>query len=185
MESITLFALILSEVATFSYAQAEVNNPVAYSINEREVSSTPIQIKGVFPKITVMTDGVGSRSEAGIGALIPWANKLWAIGYVSHIKGKGLGLYEISDDMTMQRHPASVTGTFANRMVHWESNQVFIGPYAIDSKGNVHMIEALKNLRLTATMQHLTDPANKVYFLTNGAWKTYKTIEVPANGKEI
>ena len=97
----------------------------------------PIQINGVFPNLTVMAEGLGSKSEAGIGALIPWANKLWAVGYVAHIKGKGLGLYEINEDMTMRRHPASVTGTFANRMAHWPSGQAFIGPHAIDADGNV------------------------------------------------
>jgi len=126
----------------------------------------PIHIKGVFQNLTVMAPGVGSDSEAGIGALIPWANKLWAIGYVSHIKGEGIGLYEISEDMTMRLHPASVTGTFANRMVHWESGRVFIGPHVIDAEGNVRTIEELKGHRLTATMRHLTDPVNKVYFLT-------------------
>jgi len=126
----------------------------------------PIHIKGVFPNLTVMAPGLGSKSETGIGALIPWADKLWAIGYVSHIKGEGIGLYEISEDMTMRLHPASVTGTFANRMVHWESGQVFIGPHVIDAEGNVRTIEELKGHRLTATMRHLTDPERKVYFLT-------------------
>ncbi|MCK4628374.1 MAG: hypothetical protein KAT56_05185, partial [Sedimentisphaerales bacterium] len=125
----------------------------------------PIHINGVFPNLTVMAEGLGSNSEAGIGALIPWADKLWAIGYVSHIKGKGLGLYEISDGFTMRRHPASVTGTFANRMAHWPSGQAFIGPHAIDADGNVRTIEALRNYRLTATVHHLTDPKNKVYFM--------------------
>ncbi|MFQ6133702.1 MAG: hypothetical protein ACE5R4_16795 [Armatimonadota bacterium] len=128
---------------------------------------TPIStIGGVIPQMTVMADGVGSDSEAGIGALIPWGNKLWAVGYVSHIRGSGLGLYEIGEDMTMRRHPASVTGTFANRMVHWPSQQAFIGPHAIDPEGNVRTIEALARHRLTATMPHLTDPRGKVYFLT-------------------
>jgi len=124
-----------------------------------------IQIKGVFPSLTVMAKGLGSNSEAGIGALIPWAERLWAVGYVAHIQGQGLGLYEIKPDMTMRRHPASVTGTFANRTVHWPSGQAFIGPYAIDADGNVRTIEALKGYRLTATIDHLSDPQNKVYFL--------------------
>ncbi|MHC4544969.1 MAG: hypothetical protein ACYSYL_10650, partial [Planctomycetota bacterium] len=119
----------------------------------------------MFPNLTVIAKGVGSDSEAGIGALIPWAEKLWAIGYVSHIRGEGLGLYEINEDMTMRKHPASVTGTFANRMVHWPSEQAFIGPHAIDADGNVRTIEDLKKFRLTATIQHLTDPENKVYVL--------------------
>ncbi len=123
-------------------------------------------IGGVFPKMTVFADGVGSTTETGIGALIPWANKLWAIGYVAHIKGEGIGLYEISDDMTMKKHPASVTGTFANRMVHWETQQAIIGPHAIDPDGNVRTIEALKTHRLTATARHLVSPETMAYFLT-------------------
>ncbi|MEN6578663.1 MAG: hypothetical protein ABFD90_20120 [Phycisphaerales bacterium] len=125
----------------------------------------PIQVGGVFPNLTVMAQGLGSNSEAGIGALIPWGQKLWAIGYVAHINGQGLGLYEIDEDMTMRRHPASVTGTFANRMPHWPSGQAFIGPYAIDADGHVRTIDGLKRFRLAATCEHLTDPANKVYFL--------------------
>ncbi len=125
-----------------------------------------IQIKGVFPHITAMARGVGSRSEAGLGALIPWADKLWAIGYVSHIQGRGLGLYQIGEDMSMRRHPASVTGTFANRLPHWPSDQAFIGPHAIDADGHVRTIDALKGQRLAATAAHLTNPEGQVYFLT-------------------
>jgi len=130
-----------------------------------KASSVPGPVNGVSPKLTIMAKGLGSNSEAGIGALIPWAQKLWAVGYVAHINGQGLGLYEISDDMTMRRHPASVTGTFANRMPHWPSGQAFIGPYAIDADGTVRVIEDLKRVRLAATCEHLTDPANRVYFL--------------------
>jgi len=144
--------------------------------NDRQTAAAPqepIQVKGVFPKMAVMAKGLGSDSEAGIGALIPWAQKLWATGYVAHIRGQGLGLYEISDDMTMRRHPASITGTFANRMAHWPSGQAFIGPHAIDADGNVRTIEALKRYRLTATVTHLTDPKNKVYFIgmEGGFWE--------------
>ena len=132
----------------------------------KERKNTPIQIKGVFPNLTVKADGVGSTSETGIGALIPWANKLWAIGYVAHIKGDGIGLYEISEDMTMRLHPESVTGTFANRLVHWETNQAIIGPHLIDPEGKVRTIKTLKKHRLAATMRHLFKPKKMVYFLT-------------------
>jgi len=135
------------------------------SEDEQQVAPAPVRVGGVFPQMTVMAHGLGSTSEAGIGALIPWADKLWAVGYVAHIRGQGLGLYEIEDDMTMRRHPASVTGTFANRMAHWPSGQAFIGPYAIDTDANVRTIEELKRYRLAATCAHLTDPKNKVYFL--------------------
>jgi hypothetical protein len=129
------------------------------------VASQPTSIKGVFPKMAVRAQALGSNSETGIGALVPWADKLWAVGYVAHIRGQGLGLYEIDDDMTMRRHPASITGTFANRMAHWPSGQAFIGPHAIDIDGNVRTIEGLRGYRLAATCAHLTEPENKVYFL--------------------
>jgi hypothetical protein len=120
----------------------------------------------VFPRMTVMAPGVGSDSETGIGALIPWADRLWAIGYVAHVKGEGIGLYEIDERMRFTKHPASVTGTFANRLVHWESSQAFIGPHAIDATGRVRTIAALAGERLTATARHLVDPANRIYVLT-------------------
>ncbi len=128
--------------------------------------SPPVQVNGIFPNATVMAHGVGSDSETGIGAVIPWADKLWAVSYVAHIHGKGIGLYEMGPDMSFHMHPASVTGTFANRLVHWESKQVFIGPYVIDPEGGVKVIEPLSKLRLTATARHLVDPKNMVYFLT-------------------
>ncbi len=129
-------------------------------------SDTPIQINGVFPALTVYAQGAGSTSETGIGALIPWADKLWAVGYVAHIKGKGIGLYEIRDDMTMRLHPQSVTGTFANRLVHWETKQAVIGPHVISADGKVRTIEALSGHRLTATARHLEHPETMVYFLS-------------------
>ncbi len=131
---------------------------------ERRVG-VPLHMGGVFPNLSVMAEGLGSDSEAGIGALIPWANKLWMVGYVAHIHGDGLGLYEIDENMTLRWNNASVTGTFANRMVHWPSGQAFIGPHVIDSEGNVRMVDALKNYRLTATCAHLNAPENMVYFL--------------------
>ncbi|MCB9878956.1 MAG: hypothetical protein H6835_15275 [Planctomycetes bacterium] len=119
-----------------------------------------------MPQATVFAPGVGSTSETGIGALIPWADKLWAVGYVAHVKGDGIGLYSMDANMLLSKHPASVTGTFANRLVHWESKQVFLGPHAIDADGNVRTIDDLKGHRLTATARHLTAPREKVYFLT-------------------
>lgn len=124
-----------------------------------------IPLNSVNPKMTV----VGShekRSETGIGALIPWADRLWAISYVAHIFGDGIGLYEITDDMVMKKHPASVTGTYANRMIHEASLQAVIGPHFINQKAEVRTCTELVKHRLTATMDHLTDPQNKVLFLT-------------------
>ncbi|WP_350274799.1 hypothetical protein [Kribbella sp. HUAS MG21] len=128
--------------------------------------SVPGAISGVVPRLAVKADHV-PRSETGIGALMPWADRLWMVTYVAHKKrtGGGTGLFTIDDDLQLSKHPASVVGTYANRLVHKESNQLFIGPHAIDVEGNVRTIEALVDVRLTATARHLTDEAGKVYFL--------------------
>jgi hypothetical protein len=67
--------------------------------------------------------------------------------------------------LAIRRHPASIVGTHANRMIHSETNQLLIGPYVIDAKGEVRLIKQLASERLTGTMRHLTDPAGKVYYL--------------------
>ena len=139
---------------------------VAQNTTSRSPVRLVIDVNGVFPNLTVIGTSDKGCSESGIGALIPWANKLWMIGYVAHIHGSGIGLYEISEDMTMVKRPESVTGTFANRMVHNPSEQAIIGPHFIDKNGNVRTCKELSKHRLAATMVHLTDPENKVYFLT-------------------
>ena len=102
--------------------------------------SPPLSVGPVFPHLTVMAPGAASDSETGIGALVPWADRLWAIGYVAHTRGEGIGLYEIDERLQMKLHPMSVTGTFANRLVHWESKQVFLGPHAIAADGTVRKL---------------------------------------------
>src|SRR3546814_958443 len=52
-------------------------------------------------------------------------------------------------------------------MIHRESNQLFIGPYVIDSSANVHAIPyTVMPGRHTGVARHLTDPANKIYYGT-------------------
>jgi len=87
------------------------------------------------------------------------------VTYVAH-HGGGTGLYEIDHKLNIRKHPESVVGTFANRLIHHESDSIIIGPHIIDNHGNVRTIPIIKDYRLTSTMEHLTDPANKVYFLT-------------------
>jgi hypothetical protein len=127
----------------------------------------PVNISGVFPHLAVKADHLPHRSETGIGALMPWANRLWFVTYVAHksASGGGTGLFSVDDDLKIEKHPASRVGTYANRMIHSESNQLFMGPHAIDIHGNVRTIEGVVDTRLTATARHLTDPANMVYIL--------------------
>jgi hypothetical protein len=120
-----------------------------------------------LPDVGFRADNVPERTECGIGALMPWADGLYAITYNSHKKatGTGLGLYRM--DQTLKPELIHLhNGTHANRLIHHESNQCIIGPYILDSKGNWRFIQAFENHRLTSTMRHLTDPANRVYFLT-------------------
>ncbi|MFH1999177.1 MAG: hypothetical protein ABIK28_05830 [Planctomycetota bacterium] len=171
LKAVITFIFLLSitlDSPDTAYAQDESPLPTLQLDEQKETPETPlpIQVNGIFPHLTVYADGAGSFTETGIGALIPWANKLWAIGYVAHIKGKGIGLYEISEDMTMRLHPESVTGTFANRMIHWETEQAIIGPHVIAADGTVRTITPLTSHRLTATARHLNAPEKMAYFLT-------------------
>jgi len=120
-----------------------------------------------IPNIGLKADSGPVRTECGVGALLPWADVLWAVTYNSSKTGSGygLGLYSIGENLKPERVHVH-NGTYANRLVHHEPSQAFIGPYAIDVRGNFRYIEAFKDHRLTATMRHLTDPANRVYMLT-------------------
>jgi hypothetical protein len=135
-----------------------------FSLNPAFAQEYP-QVHGIFPHTTV-SGNLEGRSETGIGALIPWANRLWMVGYVAHIYGSGIGLYEVDEKMNFKKRPESITGTFANRMMHDPSNQAIIGPHIIDVQGNVRTFSDLGKHRLTATMKHLTKPDSMVYFLT-------------------
>jgi len=125
----------------------------------------PTNISGVFPHLAVSVDEIPG-SESGIGALMPWADRLWVVTYVSHIRGSGTGLFEIDPEFRMTKRPESVVGTYANRMIHPESRQCIIGPHFIDAGRNVRTCAGIQGHRLTATMRHLKDKADKVYFLT-------------------
>ena len=123
-------------------------------------------VNGTFPGLAVVA-GHTPRSETGIGALMPWADRLWFITYPSSglRTGRDTGLFWVDQDMVLHKHPASVVTTCANRIIHTATNQLLIGPYLIDTAGNVRTVEALCRYRLAATMPHLQDPEHKVYYL--------------------
>jgi len=125
-------------------------------------------ISGVIPRLSVKAGLLPRRTESGIGALMPWANRLWLISYVSSGagSGSGTGLFEIDENFSINKRPESVVGTYANRMIHAPSNQLIIGPHIIDVEGNVKTLKEIQKHRLTATMEHLEEPEKKVYFLT-------------------
>jgi hypothetical protein len=127
-------------------------------------SAEPISKSGIYPSLATFNE----EGECGTGAVVPWADRVWVVSYAPHKPtGSTDKLYEITPDLQQIIRPESIGGTPANRMIHKESNQLFIGPYAISGDGAVRVIPYTKMFgRPTGTTRHLTDPANKVLFAT-------------------
>lgn len=119
---------------------------------------------GIYPHLAYYNN----EGECGTGAVVPWNDKLYVITYGPHLPlGSSDKLYEITADFQRSTFPGSIGGTPANRMIHKESNQLFIGPYAVDATGNIRTIpySAMQG-RHTGNARHLTDPAGKIYYGT-------------------
>lgn len=127
-------------------------------------STQALQFSGIYPHLAYYNH----EGECGTGAVVPWAGRLWVITYGPHFpNGSSDKLYEITPDLQQIVHPQSIGGTPANRMIHTESRQLFIGPYAIDRDGSVRVIPyKVMPGRHTANARHLNDPANKIYYAT-------------------
>ena len=131
---------------------------------QKDAKDTPDSISGIYPRLAYYNQ----EGECGTGAVVPWADRLWVITYGPHLpNGSSDKLYEITPDYRQLVREESIGGTPANRMVHPESNQLFIGPYAIDKTGKVRVIP-WKTMpgRHTGNARHLTDPARKIYYGT-------------------
>ncbi len=127
-------------------------------------AQAPHSVSGIYPSLAYFNN----EGECGTGAVVPWADRLWVITYAPHMpKGSSDKLYEITPDLLATVRPESVGGTPANRLIHRESQQLFIGPYAIDAQRAVRVMPPTQMFgRHTGTARHLTDPANKVYYAT-------------------
>ncbi|MBC7568200.1 MAG: hypothetical protein H7319_00505 [Spirosoma sp.] len=119
---------------------------------------------GIYPQLAMYNN----EGECGTGAVVPWAGNLWVVTYGPHLPfGSSDKLYQITPDLKQIVRAESIGGTPANRMIHPESNQLFIGPYAIDSKAHVRVIPySTMPGRLTGNARHLTDPSGKIYYAT-------------------
>ena len=101
------------------------------------VARCPDSLSGIYPRLAYYND----EGECGTGAVVPWADRLWVVTYGPHLpNGSSDKLYEITSAMQQRVRSESVGGTPANRMIHRESNQLFIGPYVIDTTGRVRVI---------------------------------------------
>ncbi|RYD65155.1 MAG: hypothetical protein EOP84_32145, partial [Verrucomicrobiaceae bacterium] len=130
----------------------------------QEAAPAPLSVSGIYPHLASFND----HGECGIGAVVPWADRLWWITYPPHMRtGSNDKLRSVDRSLALTIHPESVGGTHANRMIHHESQQLIIGPYFISKEGTVRAADVKKSLigRMTATARHLSDPANKVYFV--------------------
>lgn len=129
-----------------------------------EEKEQPKQVSGIYPHLAYYNN----EGECGTGAVVPWADRLWVITYGPHFPfGSSDKLYEITSDLKLIPFDESIGGTPANRMIHKESNQLFIGPYVVDKKRNVRVIsyEDMPG-RHTGNARHLFDPAGKIYYGT-------------------
>ena len=121
-------------------------------------------VSGVYPHLAFYNN----EAECGTGAVVPWAGSLWAVTYAPHSPyGSSDKLYEITGDLKQVVRSESIGGTPADRLIHRESNQLFIGPYAIDGDGNVRALSYYTAPgRYTGAARHLTDPGAKIYIAT-------------------
>ena len=149
---------------------------VAVGAGASAIGDEPVCISGIYPHLAVFNGRFdpaqrtwqGTGRECGIGAVVPWAGKLWMITYPPHeIRGGKDKLWSIDEKLNLTFAPESVGGTHAGRMIHRESNQLVIGPYFIDAAGKVRACDVKNKLigRMTAVARHLTDPKNMVYLI--------------------
>jgi hypothetical protein len=122
------------------------------------------QISGIYPHLAMFNQ----ENECGTGAVVPWAGSLWVVTYAPHApRGSSDKLYQISPTLQQVVRPESIGGTPANRLVHAESLQLFLGPYVIRASGEVRVLPYERMLgRPTGSARHLTDPAGKIYTAT-------------------
>jgi len=129
-----------------------------------------VNISGVYPHLAM----TNSSNECGPGAIVPWADRLWAVTYSPHeANGSSSKLYEIDSALNRTIRPESLGGTPANRFIHTPSNQLIIGPHFIDASRNVrNLAYSTAKGRHTGVAAHLSDPDNRVYIMTmeNGVY---------------
>ena len=136
---------VLATVVGFAMAGISTRGPaapaVAKSPRPPDAKATPNArpvLSGVYPHLAVTN---GGATESAIGAVMPWAGKLWHLTYAAHVfLGGDDKLYQVDAALEPTARPESVGGTHAGRMIHRESGQLILGPYFIDAQGRVRAI---------------------------------------------
>ncbi|MBL9127728.1 MAG: hypothetical protein JNL97_08780, partial [Verrucomicrobiales bacterium] len=132
--------------------------------SDAPAKGSTIPRSGIYPHLAMFNE----ENECGTGGVVAWADRLWVVTYAPHKpRGSTDKLYEIDRSLERTTRPESVGGTPANRMIHRESGQLFLGPYVIDSKRDVRVLSPDRMPgRLTGNARHLTDPAHRIYCAT-------------------
>lgn len=108
----------------------------------------------------------GDMTECGIGALMPWTDRLYYATYLANA-GDGAGTEIGYLDRNFAQHTVLATdGITAGRFIHDETAQMCIGPCVIEKDGTAHTIANLVDLRVAGFARHLVSPTTKVYALT-------------------
>ena len=177
-----LFRIFMVAAAVMAAASCSEKAPSAIDETGHKVYS------GIYPHLAYYN----SQGECGTGAVVPWQGDLWVVTYSPHQPfGSDDKLYEITPDLEEIVRPESVGGTHADRMIHDESNQLFIGPYAVDAEKNVKTLPLDKYPgRHTGLARHLTDPAGRILLATMEAGfydvdvNTMEAVELYKDGNQ-
>ena len=135
------------------------------ALSAPSTSQEPRSVSGIYPHLAMFND----EGECGTGAVVPWAGPALGRHLCPAQARSARPTSSTRSRPTYARsiRPESVGGTPANRMIHRESGQLFIGPYLIDAERKVRVIPpTTMSGRLTGNARHLTDPANKIYYAT-------------------
>ena len=129
------------------------------------VSKPPVRISGVYPHLAVTS----THPEVGIGAVAPWADRLWAITYGPHLPNGDSSnkLYEI-DGQLNRVIPARVDRRHPGQPLHPRAVEPAHHRPALHRRHAQRPQPALHHGSgpHTATAAHLTDPDNRVYIFT-------------------
>ena len=127
-------------------------------------SDATIPRSGIYPHLAMFNE----ENECGTGGVVPWADRLWVVTYAPHKpRGSTDKLYEIDRHLERTTRPESIGGTPANRMIHRESRQLFLGPSVIAAGRHVRVLSPDRMPgRLTGNARHLGDPAHRIYCAT-------------------
>lgn len=123
-----------------------------------------MSFSGIYPHLSV--SGF-HQSENGIGAVVPWAERLYFITYLAGMNADGAQrLFELDGQFALKPLGAPFYGgSIACRMIHEPTGQLILGPYLLDRRGGLRQIRVseVMPMHLSAVARHLTEP-NKVYF---------------------